>query len=406
MDGNMIERQFVEDRCTEMAIIPFIWNVRTEGPHFSLDMKMSRLKELVFNFVFGSRAHRILKINISLNELKELQCESLSPFVNLHELNVSLNSLRSISWLSVLPHLMVLNLSHNDIETLQGLESCKMLTVLDLSHNRIRSIANLPSLYSLTELHLSGNRLESLEGVQTAPQLSELYVQGNRIHSLLHLSSSLGLRVLDASDNVILSLVDALHVLGNLKRLKQLRLKGNPLTRDNSYSTAIGQSTTAEILDNVLLRDRYTYGSMFPPHGDVRGQVKEDLKATVRVAFQNKVQEKQRETESAIHYLHSRILNLQEEQEDYEDHLTVELEAYNRYLDVIPAEDYQSIDSEKVPSAMERYMFTKFWERWDQGKRRQGNRPFGDLTKPDEVIQTAAWLLSNPYPQAPQSSNT
>uniref|UniRef100_UPI00398F3B2D uncharacterized protein isoform X2 n=1 Tax=Pristiophorus japonicus TaxID=55135 RepID=UPI00398F3B2D len=383
MAGSLIEHQFVEDRITEMTVIPFVWNVQTEGPHFSLDMKMSRLK--VFDFAFGSRAHRILKINISLNELGELQCESLSPFVNLHELNVSLNSLRSISWLSALPHLMVLNLAYNAIETLRGLESCKKLAVLDLSHNRIRSIVNLSILNSLTELHLSGNKLESLEGAQQAPQLCELYIQGNRIRSLLPLSSSLGLCVLDASDNVILSFPDTLHVLGNLRRLKQLRLKGNPLTRDNCYSTAVRQSTAVEILDNVLLRDGSMYGSIFAPHADQRGQTKEDLKETARAAFQNKVQEKGRETGNAIHYLHSRILSLQEEQQDYEDHLAVELEAYNRYLDAIPAEDYQSIDSEKVPSAMEKYMFTKFWERWDRGQRRQRNRPFRDLTKPEEM---------------------
>ncbi|XP_067861393.1 dynein axonemal assembly factor 1-like [Heptranchias perlo] len=283
---------------------------------------------------------------------------------------------------------MVLNLAHNAVETLGGLESCKTLTVLDLSHNRIRSIVGLPILNSLTELHLSGNKLESLEGVHHAPQLCELYIRGNRICSLLPLSSSLGLCVLDASDNVILSLPDTLHVLGNLRRLKQLRLKGNPLTRDNLHVTAVRQSTAVEILDNVLLRDRSTFGSTFAPHADVRGRTKEDLKETARAAFQNKVQEKRRETGSAIHYLHGRILSLQEEQQDYEDHLTMELKAYNRYLDAIPAEDYQSIDSERVPGAMERYMFTKFWERWDQGKRRQGNHPFRDLTKPEEIAQT------------------
>ncbi|XP_072327221.1 uncharacterized protein [Scyliorhinus torazame] len=406
MAGNMIQHQFIEDRCTEMTLIPFTWNVGKDGPHFFLDMKMSRLKELVLNSIVGTRARRILKINISLNELKELQCESLSPFVNLHELNVSLNSLRSISWLSALPHLMVLNLAHNDIETLQGLESCKTLTVLNLSHNGIRSVANLPFLNSLMELYLSGNQLESLEGIQHVPQLCELYIQGNRIYSLLPMSSSLGLCVLDASENMIPSLTDTLHVLGNLRRLKRLRLKGNPLTRDKRYNTAIRQSTTTEILDNVLLRDWYADGSMFAPHADVQGQTKEDLKGLARLTFQNKVQEKRSDTESAIHYLHSKILNLQEEQQDYEDHLTMELEAYNRYLDIIPTEDHHSIDSKKIPCAMERYMFTKFWEKWDQGKRRQENCPFRDLAKPDEVIRTAARLLSNPHAQDPQSSNT
>ncbi|GCC30081.1 hypothetical protein chiPu_0008525 [Chiloscyllium punctatum] len=399
MARNVIERHFVEDHCTEMTKIPFIWNVDTQGPYLTLDMKMSHLKDLVFNFMFGVKAHRILKINISLNELKELQFESLCPFVNLRELNVSLNSICSISWLSALPLLMILNLAHNEVETLQGLENCKGLTVLNLSYNRIKSFANLPFLNSLTEMHLSGNQLESLEGAQHVPQLCELYIQGNQICSLLPLSSNLRLCVLDASDNTVLSLTDTVHVLGSLRRLKKLKLKGNPLTQDKGYSTAFRQSTTTEILDSVLLRDQYTYGSLFAPHVDVQMQTKEDLQEKARLAIQSKMQEKRSETESAIHYLHSKILNLQKGQLDYEDNLTMELEAYNRYLDIIPTEDYHSIDPKKVPYAMEKYMFTQFWERWDQGKRRQEYHPFRNLRKPDEVIQTAASVLSNLYPK-------
>lgn len=406
MAKNLIENQFFEDHCSELTAIPFIWSVETEGPHYSLDMKMSHLKKLIFNFDFESKAQRILRFNISLNELEAMQYDSLSPFVNLLELNVSLNFLNSISWLKALPQLMVLNLSHNIIESLQGLECCKMLTALDISHNQIRSIANLPILNSLTKLHLSGNKLESLEGVQRLPQLCELYIQGNHICSLLPLSSSLNLCVLDASDNVILSLSDTLHVLENLRRLKQLRLKGNPLTQDERCNTAIRQCTTVEILDNVFLRDCFTYGLTFEPPADLQEQTKEDLKESARLAFQSKVQEKQIETEMAMHYLHSRMLSLQKDNQEMEDRLTLELQAYYRYLDAIPPEDYQSIDSKKVPDAIERYMFTKFWERWEEGKRRQRNHPFKDLTKSEEVVRTAAWLFTNPYPQVSQSSST
>ncbi|XP_072922897.1 uncharacterized protein [Hemitrygon akajei] len=332
MAGSLIENQFFEDHCTELTVLPFIWSIQTEGPHFYLDMKMSHLKQLKFNFEFENKAKRILKFDISLNELEELQCDSLSPFMNLLELNVSLNSLHSISWLSALPLLMVLNLSHNVIETLQGLECCTMLTDLDLSHNRIRSIVNLPILNNLTKLHLNGNKLESLEGVQHVPHLCELYIQGNGICSLLPLSSSLNLCVLDASDNMILFLSETLHVLENLRRLKQLRLKGNPLTQDSRYNSAIRQSTTVEILDNVLLRDGFTYGLTFESPADLQGQTKEGLKESARAAFQSRVQEKRIETEMAVHYLHSRILSLQKDNQEMEDHLTLELEAYYSVL--------------------------------------------------------------------------
>lgn len=51
-----LDRQYVEDRGTVMLMdsLPFTWNVKSEGPHFCLDMKMSRLKELGYSFIFGS----------------------------------------------------------------------------------------------------------------------------------------------------------------------------------------------------------------------------------------------------------------------------------------------------------------------------------------------------------------
>ncbi|XP_029472506.1 dynein regulatory complex subunit 3-like isoform X2 [Rhinatrema bivittatum] len=409
-----MERQFIEDRAAVMDVLPLIWGVKQSGPHYCLNLKMSRLKELVFGFEFGATdprqefpvtefPGRIVKLDISLNELEELRTESLLPFENLRELDASLNTLSNVEGVGVLPSLAVLNLSYNAVTSVRGLEPCRRLVLLNLSHNRVKAVRDLPSLSSLTQLHLHSNKLKSLDGIQGLPQLRELYIQNNTISSLLPLSSSLTLNILDASNNEITSLMQTLQILRALRRLKQLHLKGNPLTRDNRYVTAVRESTAVEILDNSLLRDPSAAAldhSLFrdsPPAGlpDV-GQSKEALKDLARKSFMAKLQKKHKEVDSIVHFLHSRILDLQEELKESEDTLRVELEGCIRYIDTIPSEDFHSIDPQKVPKAMERCLFTKFWERWEHGQRRPGNLPFSDPEKPEEVVKAAAWLLSNP----------
>ncbi|KAK1166946.1 leucine-rich repeat-containing protein 23-like isoform X1 [Acipenser oxyrinchus oxyrinchus] len=403
-----LDRQYVEDRGTVMLMdsLPFTWNVKSEGPHFCLDMKMSRLKELGYSFVFGSEPReqwpvtghpeRILKLDISLNELEELQNESMYPLENLCELNASLNALKGIQGVSVLPHLLDLQLSYNAISNVRGLQHNKMLTILNVSHNQIRTILGMPVLSNLTEVHIDSNKLESLEGIQNLPQLQELHAQNNQIRNLLPLSSSLNLHFADISNNEIHSLHESLQILKTLFRLKQLKLKGNPIARDNRYVTMVKQSTAVEILDNALIRDPRGHRQLLVPQSAKDGQTKEELIEAARAAYQDKLQRKQQEVASTIHYMHGRILDLQEELKEQKDSLRLELEGYIRYLETIPPEDFHSIDSRKVSGAIDQNMFTKFWKKWDHGKRRPGDIPFHDLTKPEEVVRTAVWLLSNP----------
>nr|XP_033815401.1 leucine-rich repeat-containing protein 40-like isoform X2 [Geotrypetes seraphini] len=388
-----IERQFIEDRSFLIEMLPLVWGVKRPGPHYCLNMKMSQLKNLVFSFEFGATDPRIVKLDISLNELEKLPAESLLPFENLSELDASLNALSDMEGVGVVRNLAVLNLSYNAITGVRRLEPCGQLVLLNISHNQVRTIRGLPLLSSLTQLHLGSNKLTSLDGIQGLPRLQELYVQSNMISSLLPLSSSLALNVLDASNNEITSLPQTLQILRGLHRLKQLKLKGNPLARDNRYVTAVKESTTVEILDNSLLRSpsvaelHHSFSRDFLPTGLLEVEEnKEALKDSARKTLVTKLQKKQEDVESIIHYLHGRILSLQEDLKEYEDSLWLEMEGCIRYINAIPSEDFQSIDPQKVPKTMERHLFSKFWERWDYGKRRPGNLPFTDLVKPEELL--------------------
>ncbi|XP_031754070.1 uncharacterized protein LOC105946907 [Xenopus tropicalis] len=400
-----ISRQFVEDRATVLNLLPVSSKMQIPGPYYSITMSMSCLKDLTFGFEFGSVnpreqfpvtefPDRIVKLDVSLNELEELRADSLLEFVNLLELDASLNSLTSIDGVGVLLNLVVVNLSYNGIKEVKAIGKCTQLTILNISSNQIATLKDFPTLANLTQLHLDSNKLHSLDGIQSLCQLHELYIENNEISSLLPLSSSLTLNVLDASNNKIQSLRETLQVLSGLYRLTQLKLKGNPLTRDNRYSTAIKQNTTVQILDNHLLnvptniQHISKHNWLLKNHLLERGNTREGLKDIAKQSCLEKLQSKRSETENRIRHFHGRILNLQEDLKDYEHTLRAEIENCIRYIDAIPQENFNSIEPSKVPIAVEQYLFTKFWNRWEHGKRKPQNLPFRDLKNPEEVLET------------------
>ncbi|XP_063786526.1 uncharacterized protein LOC134935301 [Pseudophryne corroboree] len=408
----VITRQFMEDRATVLDVLPVTWQVKMPGPYYCVTMKMSRIKHLVFSFEslnardllpVADFPERILKLDLSLNELVELQADTFQHLKNILELNVSFNVLTSIPGLTMLPNLLVLDLSYNAITHMELFKTCSRLIFLNLSHNKIRTIKDLPSHANLTQLHLNSNKLLSLDGIQNLPKLYELYVHNNEISSLLPLSASLSLNVLDASNNQISSLSDTLQVLRGLRRLTQLKLKGNPLAISINYTTTLRHQTSVRILDNCVLRDPSEIESSLVYYSLLRQSLDslhegeytcEGLKDVVKKNLIKKLKSKQDAVENTIHHFHSSIMDLQEELIDFEDNLRRETENFNRYIDAIPQEDLNSMDPRKVQSATEQFLFTKSWERSQHGKRRSGNVPFKDVTESEEVLKAAAWLLS------------
>ncbi|XP_075713626.1 uncharacterized protein LOC142749454 [Rhinoderma darwinii] len=409
-----IKRQFVEDRAIVLDVLPVRWNVKTPGPYYCVTMKMSRIKDLVFDFEFGSSysrdefpvtdfPERILKLDISLNELTELKANSFRHLLNLLELNISCNVLDSVPGLAVLPNLLVLDLSYNAIEQMEPFKACTQLAHFNVSYNKIKSIKDLPALANLTRLHLNSNKLYSLDGIQNLPKLYELSVQNNEITSLLPLASSLTLNVLDASNNNISSLSETLQILCGLRRLSELKLRGNPMAQNNRYTLSFKQHKSLRILDNCVLKDpsdiehlpayqSILRQSLNSPYGE--GYTREKLKDMVKKTLLERRQSKQDSVEGSIHHFHSKIMDLQVELSEFEDTLKVEMENIFRYIDAIPQEDFLNIDLYKLQKATEQNLFTKFWERWKNGKRKPGNVSFKDLTKPEEVVKAAASLFS------------
>ncbi|XP_043403247.1 uncharacterized protein LOC122465956 [Chelonia mydas] len=184
--------------------------------------------------------------------------------------------------------------------------------------------------------------------------------------------------------------------------------KGNPLARDSRYVAAIKQATSVELLDDMLLGDppRCSALSLFSwslVAGLVdSGQTKEDLKKSARRIFLERRQHQTESTEGVVHHLHSRILDLWEELREYEETFRTEVDGCIRYIDALPSEDIQGlVNPQEIPNAMEKYLFTKFWERWQHGRRKPANIPYKELTKPEEVINSVVRLLSNPPLHSP-----
>ncbi|KAM3924765.1 uncharacterized protein RB166_008112 [Leptodactylus fuscus] len=401
-----IKRQFVEDRATVLDVLPVTWNVKTPGPYYCVTMKMSRIKDLAFDFEFGhsySRdqfpvtdfPERILILDLSLNELTKLKTNSFHHLPNLLELNVSCNALHSIPGLVVLPNILTLDISYNAIAEIEQFKVCTQLVHLNVSHNKIESIKELPSLANLTRLHLNSNKLYSLDGIQNLPKLYELYVQHNEITSLLPLASSLNLNILDASNNYISSLSETVEVLCRLQRLNELKLTGNPLAQNDKYIMSLKRHKSLRILDNCVLKDSSdikhlpAYQSILSKSlNSLYGEdyTRERMKDTVKKTLLERLKSKQDTVESSIHHYHRKIMDLQEELIEFEDTMKIEMENCIRYIDSIPQEDFLNIDPYKLQKATEQNLFTKFWEKWESGKRKPGNVSYKDLTEPEEVL--------------------
>ncbi|XP_072003594.1 uncharacterized protein [Engystomops pustulosus] len=384
-----IKRQFLEDRATVIDVIPVTWNVKTPGPYYCVTLTMSRIKDLVFDFEFESPYSRgdysvtdfpekILKLDLSLNELTTLKAKGFYHLRSLLDLNASCNILHSLPGLAMLSNLQVLDLSYNAISEIEQFKVCTQLVHLNLSHNKIQSIKELPSLVNLTQLHLNSNK----------------------ISSLLPLASSFTLNVLDVSNNNISSLSETVHVLHGLQRLSEVKLSGNPLAQSNRCIISLKEHTCIRILDNSILK--------YPPKAEQlpgfqsilreslsnmykEGYTRERMKDAVKKTLLERLKKKKDTLESSIHHFHREIMYLQEELTEFEETMKAEMENCIRYIDVIPQEEFLNIDPDKLQKATEQNLFTRFWE---NGKRKHENVSFKHLTKPEEVVKAAASLLS------------
>ncbi|KAL3672537.1 hypothetical protein V7S43_001834 [Phytophthora oleae] len=124
---------------------------------------------------------------LDVSRMKIQRLGQLETCLNLLELNVAHNELRSLDGLPVLPLLRCLNLSNNQLTSLDNLPSLPLLEELTLANNRIRSIDFLElstKLPSLRVLDFNGNPLDNSAGAKASRAFPDLFILNGETLSL------------------------------------------------------------------------------------------------------------------------------------------------------------------------------------------------------------------------------
>lgn len=393
---------FVERRISAIPSTSFPdgWGVDHTGLYYQIDLKMCQISSLHFDFEWGREKQaprltsvldtpsRILRLDVSLNDLTFLHHEWLAPFRNLRALDASINQIKHFQGIEILPQLYNLNLSHNALRSVDGLANSTTLVELRLAMNELHDISAMPSLINLRFLDVSNNKLESLDGLSSLPKLEELYVHRNELRDILPVMSCGQLRVLNASHNHITSLDTTLKVLSNLRFLQVLALHGNPMDREPHYQGDILRVAHIMTLDNVSVKPIPRREEDHQRHADNMFS----LKDAARQAFHDRMRVAKERLDENVSFLQRRIVGLQHEYEDFEAKLRADLEACLRYLDSLSADELGSADRSAIGAVLGGKEYQHPWQTAEPtagARAPQHPRDYTKIKETDEVLRCA-----------------
>ncbi|CAD5117208.1 DgyrCDS6005 [Dimorphilus gyrociliatus] len=157
------------------------------------------------------------------------------------------------------PKLTVLSLHHNYLERLDdSFELLPEIIHLDLSHNFLTSTDNyLSSLSKLETLHIGYNDLRIIPFLSSELRitLTTLSLRYNCLEDIEGIDILVNLQVLDCSYN-LLSKHFVLKDLINLKHLKKLSLRGNPLCYEKNHRLIVCTFINPTICKELELDER------------------------------------------------------------------------------------------------------------------------------------------------------
>lgn len=187
-------------------------------------------------------------LNLSKNSLSSVDARELKE---LTVLNLSWNQIQEFPSLPL--NLKALILNNNTISKVQDISLPNGTNTLVLSKNQISQFENFTAL-GLKKLSLGHNALTSLD-INT-PDLRELKVNNNQISTLTSAQASgfPKVEILDLGNNRIEEFRNLIHLI-SLKNLRQLNLKGNPITGLKDYHLKIRKMfPRLKVLDGENLR--------------------------------------------------------------------------------------------------------------------------------------------------------
>lgn len=187
-------------------------------------------------------------LNLSKNSIQTLDARELKALI---VLNLSWNQI--VEFPSLPLNLKALILNNNLISRVENVSLATAVNTLVLSKNQIYHFENFTAL-GLKKLSLGHNALTSLD-INT-PDLRELKVNNNQIKTLTsdQVSGFPKVEILDLGNNRIEEFRDLIHLI-SLKNLRQVNLKGNPITLLKDYSLKIKKMfPRLKVLDGENLR--------------------------------------------------------------------------------------------------------------------------------------------------------
>ena len=156
-------------------------------------------------------------------------------------------------------NLKALWLNNNAISTIEGLDQLQNLRCLYLQNNIIDKISGLDKLANLDTLSLSTNYIQEIEGLEGCSSLSTIELDRNKLmdpSKLSGLLSAPSLTIVNLNNNII-SDERFLDIISGLKKLRVLRMEGNPVTRamKNYRRRIILQFPDLRFLDDAPVTD-------------------------------------------------------------------------------------------------------------------------------------------------------
>jgi len=207
------------------------------------------------------------KLNLD-DTIAELKVETDVDLYEIDELSLTHEKIYKISNLEGYDKLRKLVLNSNIIEKIEGLDSLVNLEWLDLSFNNISRIEGLDNLVNLKDLSLHRNKISKIEGLDNLTKLQILSIGSNQISSMA--------------------------VFQDLRRYKSLRvlsLKGNPVSKNDSYiASVIAFLPHVEFLDYKYLQPTQEQKDYHPSELDTL------LKEEKKKAEEEKVQKEKKAT--------------------------------------------------------------------------------------------------------------
>lgn len=143
-----------------------------------------------------------------------------------------------LSLVDLAPTTEVLTMSFKNIGRIENLVGFENLTKLCLDNNCIQEIVNLDHLVNLRWLDLSFNKISVIDGLSKLAKLEDLSLYSNRVSEIKGLECCQNLQCLSLGSNAIES-IDQVTRLRQLKSLRMLTLKGNPIYKEPEYKNAI-----------------------------------------------------------------------------------------------------------------------------------------------------------------------